>query len=448
MKNIEFYLRKIEYHYIVLALLVIIVNITLSTRYFISDADLTGDQRLYYSYANAITQEIGKIEEGSHDIGALMAPGYSFLLAGIFYIFGDNVANAFYVNIALHILTAMLLFYLMAQISNTFIAWGFSIWLLFYYQIWRMNYLVMMEITTIFFIAFSFYFLFKYIKNQKINYLIIFSILAGILIFVNNRFIFHFAVILVTIPVYAYFKQYYEYRDAIILGMLIFLVLLPWHIRQYVHYDELVIFAPARTGQISSLIERDSDVEDNNSVQIMGPTEIMPYEDYLNSFAAGGGMTESRMGRIREAFTKEKYEQMVKDYERKYNKGYWRIISRLTGFWEIWQFDFSFNWGGDTRIRPPARLEANVVNILILTPMFLFFVIGVFYAFYKKAIFVQILSLFILSHWILHAYVHYIPRYRITVLPLIFLVAWYGIYQLSQIDAIWNIKQKIYSYIN
>jgi hypothetical protein len=434
--------QKYYLHFIVLTMLVVIANLAMSTRYFMTDAQLAGDQRYYYEVGRTIAQGNTWVEHIGTDIGAGLAPGYSFILAGVFYIYGDNVANAYYLNIILHTFIAVFMFYLMMQISNTLFAWLFSIWLFFYYQIWRMNYQVMMEISTIFIIAIVFFFLFIYVKNQQIKYLVIFSVLAGILVFVNNRFIFHLAVMLITIPVYAYFTQYFRYKDVVIVGIGIILVLLPWHIRQYLHYDEVVIFAPGRTEIISSAVERGDDSIQNEIHNRMQQNVILSYDQYLEGFKNISGMTESRMTGIRERFTEEKYVQMVREYENKYNGGYRKVISRLAGFWRIWQFDFSFKYGGDTRIVPPARLSANIINILFLTPMFLFFIAGVVYGFYNKAVFIQMVSIFILSHWILHGYIHYISRYRVTVLPLIFLVGWYGIYRVFQSHAIIKIKKK------
>jgi 4-amino-4-deoxy-L-arabinose transferase-like glycosyltransferase len=415
--------------------LVIIVNVTLASRYYTNDPKLSGDSALYYETATTIAQGKIWIEQYNSDIGAIMAPGYSFLLAGMFLLFGQKIVCAYLLNIILHIISAMLMFYLSSKFFNRTIAWWFSIWLLLYYQIWRMNFIVMMEIPTIFFIEITFFFLYKYHQTRLTKNLILFSILAGLLVFINNRFIFHFLILITITLTYATFGRVYKMRDAFILGFGILLVLLPWHIRQYIHYDRLLIFAPARTEMIS-YYRSDDDI---------GYTEIKSYEEQLEQFENRSGMTVARLESIKKDFTERKYLDMVSEYKQKNSRPYYKYLSRLKGFWNIWQFDFSWNYGDDTRIIPPARKSANLLNITFLTPMFLFFAVGVFYAVIKRQVFIQMLSIFVFSHWILHILVHYISRYRITILPTIFFIAWYGIYELSKIQKIESLLQNVSS---
>ena len=431
------FLRKNHIHYLCVALLVIVFNLILSARYFITDQPV-GDEALYHKMAMNILEDGLMPEKGGYDIGAVMAPGYSFLLAGLFALFGDQVASVFYMNIIFNVLVGLIMFYIADKISNKWIAWGFSVWVLLYYQIWRMNFTSMMEIPTIFLMIVSLYFLFKYHYNQRKVELILFALFAGLLVFLNNRFIFHFALFMGAMLVYAWLVRIYKWKDVFIVGGMMVLVLLPWHIRQFIEYDRAVLFAPARTEVISNSMDGNSEKGHSDKKDaVMTPDKIYTYEEYMKRFESISGMTESRMKRIREGFTNDKYRRMVKNYKEKYDNTYSIYLSRLKGFWDIWQFDFSFGYGGDTRISPPDRLVANLVNIVFLLPMFVFFAFGVYYAFLKKQFYLQLLILIVLAHWVLHAMVHYISRYRITVLPLIFLVAWYGLYELfrdTQLD--------------
>ncbi|MFW6046629.1 MAG: ArnT family glycosyltransferase [Candidatus Woesearchaeota archaeon] len=419
-----------------------VFNIVLAGRYYSTEMP-SGDQALYYKIATTILDDGIFPDKDGYDIGLVMAPGYSFLLAGVFAIFGNNIANAFFLNIIFHLLSALILFYLINKNTNKWFAWGFSLWLLLAYQIWRMNYNMMMEISTIFFITISLYFLYKYLKTKAIRNIVIFGILMGLLIFLNNRFIFHAVVLGGIMFIYGILqnRKAFQLKDPFIYGVFIILILLPWHIRQYIQYDEFVFFSPARTEVVSGSITADG--EQGKKSGNITPDKLLSYEECLDRFENISGMTASRMENIRKNFTKEKYHQMVKNYKNKYDNSYAKYISRLTGFWEIWEFDFSFGFGGDTRISPPARKKANLVNIVVLTPMFLFFIIGLFYAFYRNNIFFQFLVYFVISHWLLHALVHYISRYRITVLPLIFIIAWYGIYQLAEHTGILNKAEKV-----
>jgi len=247
-----------------------------------------------------------------------------------------------------------------------------------------------------------------------------------LLIFINNRFIFHFFILLLILGIYSYFNNTIKYKDLLIIGIVVFIVLLPWHIRQYIVYSKLVLFAPGRTEIIQSSFRS------SESDEKMGADKILAYEEYLKEFGTIAGMTESRMASIREAFTIDKYNKMTAKFQRKYSKNINKYISRLVNFWKIWQFDFSFKPGGYANIIPPARPITNLVNIAFLTPMFLFFAVGLLYCIRKNQIYIQIICIFVLSHWLLHILVHYIPRYRLPILPLIFVVSWYGIFELSK----------------
>lgn len=425
------------YHYLLLGVLTVVFNIVLAGRYYSTEMP-SGDQALYYKIATTILDNGVFSEEDSYDIGLVMAPGYSFLLAGVFAIFGNNIANAFFLNIIFHLLSALILFYLIDKNTNKWFAWGFSLWLLVAYQIWQKNYDVMMEISTIFFITISLYFLFKYLTKQSLNSLIGFGVLTGLLVFLNNRFIFHAVVLGGIMFIYAILqkRKAFQLKDPFIYGVFIILILLPWHIRQYIQYDEFVFFSPVRTEVVLGSITTNGAQEEKS--RNMMPDELFSYEEQLEKIENWTGMTDSRMENIRKNFTREKYRQMVENYKNKYDDSYAKYVSRLTGFWEIWQYDISFGFGGDTRISPPPRKIANLGNIVVLTPMFLFFILGLFYSFYRNNIFFQFLVYFVISHWLLHALVHYISRYRITVLPLIFIIAWYGIYQLAEHTGILN----------
>jgi hypothetical protein len=56
--------------------------------------------------------------------------------------------------------------------------------------------------------------------------------------------------------------------------------------------------------------------------------------------------------------------------------------------------------------------------------------VGIVFALKNKNPFINLLSLIYISHIILHIYVNFIDRYRHTVLPVIYLIAGYGLWEL------------------
>jgi len=420
--------------YISLTIIVLLFNLLLAQRYFSSSESLSPDQTYYYDTAKAILNGSSVVEtsSGTEDIGWRMAPGFSYLLVFLFSIFGKGVANAYYMNIIFHVLATLCLFYILSRTTNTFVAFIFSLWLTFYFPVWRLNFMVMMETPTIFLLALSFLLLYKFIDSRRMHFLLLFSLSSGYLIFLNNRFIFHFSIFALLLIIFAFKKYIFRWKHVAVFVGVIILVLLPWHIRQMRTYDTLVLFSPRRTA--SMLPEGIApEVAEDVDIGFARHSVIKPYQEYYQSFSKITGWSKSRVRSAEKAFTREKYTRMVEDYRSFYSKPYAKYLSRLSGFWNIWRFDFHFNYGGDTRLLPPNRPIVNLIDMVFLIPVFLLFPVGLIFGLVRKDLIIQTLSLFVLSHWILHAFVHYIPRYRKTVLPFIFMVAFYGIYQVGRL---------------
>ena len=127
-----------------------------------------------------------------------------------------------------------------------------------------------------------------------------------------------------------------------------------------------------------------------------------------------------------ENFSEDKYNLMKKDYHA--FSGINKYMSRLTGFWEIYNRDFRFGFGGDTRITPPPGRIRKITDLLFLLPMFVFMIPGALFSLRNKNLFMMIVSVLILSHLFLHTLIAYMPRYRLTIVPLFFMLGGYGFF--------------------
>ncbi len=413
-----------------LIILVILVNAVIAQRFWSEEIKPRGDDREYHETAKAIMKgsSIVHLADGDTDIGHNMAPGYSFLVAGVYKIFGPRPGAVFYMQILFQALVTLMLFYLLSQMSNRFVSYLFCLWLTAYHQIWKYNYLIMIEASTILLLVFVIVMFFKFLQTGTKIYLSLFSVLFGSLIFVNNRFIFHFAGLSLFLAFQAAKGKIIRWKQMVLVIVGVVLVLLPWHIRQYSTYSRLVFFSPKRTSAF---------IPDQFEKKITG-VEIVPgeyssqqvktYNEYAEELGDRKNWSVERTEKTLSGFTQAKYNELVFKHNKVVSSLPRIIFSRLAEFWRIWQFDYSFAPGGDTRIVPPAKLSVNILNILFLLPMFMLFPAGIFYGLKQRNMMIQLMSLIILLHWFLHGIVHYTSRYRISVLPLIFFVAWYAGY--------------------
>ena len=185
--------------YIALVLLVLLTNLIIAPRYYSNSEELSPDPALYHETAKAIARgetEVLLPSGNRHDIGYLMAPGYSYLLAGVYGLFSPMPVYGYFLNILFHVAAILLIFYLASKVMNLFFAGFLTVWLNFYFLLWRMNFSLMMEISTLFLLILSFYFLYRFVSSKKIYTLVCSGLSFGYLMFLNNRFLLHFIILL------------------------------------------------------------------------------------------------------------------------------------------------------------------------------------------------------------------------------------------------------------
>lgn len=413
--------KKIIYGFLLLA--IIITQLALTQ--FVAIAKGT-DGVLYDGIAKAILNLDGTIDQPGlrghgHDIGAIVMPGYPALIALVYAVFGVHF-EAFIIFQVLLGITACFVFYQIAKNHfNPWIALGATLWVIGYIEIWRYNLQFYMDSLTAGLVVFTIYFLHRYFRALKSKHLYIFAILGGILIAVNNRFIMHIGLVGLYLLFLSLKNANIPFKKLLVAAGIIILILLPWHIRQYLQYDQLMLFSPTRTEQAI-----DNSNKDNNQFR----TYKEQYERLASGYAAFGS-PENYL----HLFTPEKYETMKKEYNA--FDGFQKYWSRAKGFFEIIRTDFRFGFGGDTRITPPNTKGKLVIlhtifNMVFLGSMFLLMLPGIYFAFKKNQPFFISLVILLAAHVILHSIVHLDPwlRYRVPIVPVIFLLGWYGVQNL------------------
>jgi len=206
-------------------------------------------------------------------------------------------------------------------------------------------------------------------------------------------------------------------KNIIVGGFIVIVLLLPWHIRQYYVYNRIMLFSPEWT----NLKKGDP----------LPKCNYQSYDQYYKSLTKNDLLHANNEYYIH-LFTPQKLEEMK--LKNTFNQKY-PFITRAIGFFEIVRFDFRFGYGNDTRISPPniygpKQLIRTIYNLIFLGSMLLLMFPGIYYSIRQRNMFMKIIAVYIFTHIIIHSWAHYIERYRLTIVPLIFIIGWYGLIQL------------------
>ncbi|MDP2696266.1 MAG: glycosyltransferase family 39 protein [bacterium] len=166
-------------------------------------------------------------------------PGYSFFLAAIYFIFGHSYEAVWIIQSLLFALMALFAFLISRLIfdDDRAIIVGFvaSILLAISPDLITVNAMLMTETFTIFMSMVATYFLMKYIKDGSWPWLILTSV------FVSLAALGRANVVLLVIPLMLLFVIRKNWRHGFIGLAIIFLMLTPWTVRNYLAYG---IFKP------------------------------------------------------------------------------------------------------------------------------------------------------------------------------------------------------------
>ncbi len=389
---------------------------------------LPDDAKLYDGIARAIVDGKSNIETPNYyangeDIGNTLMPGYSFFLAIVYLFFGKQ---NFYAVIAMQTSLSLLAIYVYLLIvkknlplSLAIIATGlYSLYL----NQWAYNVFVLIESISIVLLIFSLYYLDKYLREFNRKDILFWGLFYGLLIACNNRFIFHLGFIGLYFIYILYKERKALFRDVAFGLLLVIAVLTPWHIRQAIHYKKFVVFAPLR-----EKVSQGETVKEQ-MVTVFGyvPSYDTVVDLYLSQYLVKDFRKEKRED-FTQKFTIDKYNNLKESYIGFGKKD--AIISRAKGFFEVYRSDYRFGFAGDMRIEAPSFYDKGILwafdlfDLVLLGGAFLLSLISIVNNLIKRNHFGNILTFIIISHCILHSLINYLPRYRITVIPAIFLLA-------------------------
>lgn len=373
-------------------------------------------------YKNLGVSLISDIVNSKIDRFVQVTPGYPALIAIIYKLFGFNDNYVYFFQILLSLLSVVFIYFTInLVIDNRFISFLFSFFFLMNYSLWTFIAYLLMEIPTVFFLIISIYFLVRFMKSNKVVYLIIFSFLFTCLIFLNNRFMFH-ATIIYSFLLIRYLKNKIKLLLFSGSALLILLLLNPWFVRQYHIYHRLVLFTPLWHNVANKSIGFPSKI--NINTDDVGGEKIIQLKSYIEY------KSEIEVQKGRQAstnFTLDNYKHIVGVYNSE-NK-IMIYMYRLRNFFIPFYLNYSIMGPNDARLIYPSKKIVILNSVLNLIPILLLALCGFIYAVKKKNTILIILGLFYISHIILHVMVHFVDRYRLPILPVVYILASYTIFE-------------------
>lgn len=403
--------REILNHILLLGAIVA-VFVALYLRYG-QNITLSFDEKIYYEIAQALLDGRSYTENTplKWDIGEILMPGYSFIMFGFFYLFGNNLFSFIIFQTVLAGIS-IYFFYLIANRSikiNPYIALLFTLMLLAYYPLWRQTFMTFKEVFTIILMVPTIFYLHLFFKRGKPKDCVILYILFAILVAVMNRYIAHVLLFTFALGIFIILKGGYKevrLKHLLLSGFLFLAVMAPWHYRQYLVYDQLVLFSPTRS-------ENASEPSDTKK-------EPVSYEEAKKTIMESG-FSDYRKKQTLKNFTPELYQDLIDDYHER--NTFEVFFSRLKGFFSVYENDFRLGYGTDSRFTPPASLFNRLANTLVFGTCFLLMIPGLYFALKRRNYFILAMYIFFFSHVALHVYVHYLHRYRMTILPITIIIA-------------------------
>ena len=151
------------------------------------------DQALYLGITKNIVNE-----ENTHDQISLskdVTPFYSLVIALPYFLSDYSLNGVFFFQILLSLFSLILIYKILLSRINTIISILAVTGLILYYPVWSMNFYVMMEIVTIFFLVLTLYCFNLFLLKSKNIFLYFSAALFAILILINNRFLVHFGIL-------------------------------------------------------------------------------------------------------------------------------------------------------------------------------------------------------------------------------------------------------------
>ncbi len=329
--------------------------------------------------------------------------------------FIDPVIPFFIYNIVVTSLLIPVLYLLGKELINRKLGKTLAIWALFFIEAYKYSPHILKEPTLFLFVPLTLLFIVKAIKCEyrRFSNIIFSAISFSLLIHTDERFLVYFPVLTLFILLIKPLTKSAFVKSASLWIFVVFLLMLPWGIRNYVVFDQVVILTPRTTAITSKL-----------------------WGDNLAGSAAHFSDEQSKHQ------LNEIQLNNARLFAKKYNiypRGYGKIEARLRAFLNFWQPTYFRATYIQYGFRPMKwSLRHNVASILFYGIFLPFYVVGILLLIKRKDYSALGLASIPIVHSLLHAYMVWpLERYRS---PVTFIVVLIGIWVISEISE--NLKKR------
>jgi hypothetical protein len=367
------------------------------------------DDWLYLSYGEQLAKgNWAPVSDGYPYM--LVGPFLPLLIAFFIKIFADPVVPVFIFNIIASAIVVPILYYLGKEIFSEKIGWLIAIWGVFNLEFFKYTPHIVKEPTIFLLVPLTLLFLIRSIKTHNHFSYLIFSVVSfTLLIHTDERFFIYLPVFILAFLLIEPLNIKRAFKLGGMWVGLVFLSLVPWGIRNYSVFDQVVILSPRTTAFTSKIWG------DNLAKLPFAEGYEVDRSDYENALQFGkeNGITPREYGKLE------------------------RHIKAFLNFWQPTYFNATYIQYG---FRPQKWSSGHNTAGLLFYGMFLpFYLLGIILLIRKK----YSLGLFLASipviHSLLHAFMIWpLERYRS---PVTFIVVMIGLWAIFHVHEI--IKKRI-----
>lgn len=331
----------------------------------------------------------------------IVAPFLPVLVTLCIKLFSDFAIPLYVYNALITSLVVPVFYYIARELFNKETAWMISLWGVFFPEFFKYSPFILKESTIFFLLPLTLLFLIRSVNNpHKVKNIIYAALSFSILIHADERYVFFLPVLALIFLLSNPFRLVVLLKSWAIWFGIVVLLSIPWGVRNYLVYDQIVILSP-RTTAITSRLWGEK----------ITRLDFSSYENVLER-------------------NKEKY---GKRFEQYYNekditpKEVTKGVVKIKAFFNFWQpayFKPQFITYG-YRLQKWSEVH-NIASIVFYGIFLPFYLIGFILLIKKKHILGVFLATIPIIHSVLHAYmVSPLERYRS---PVTFIIVMTGLW--------------------
>jgi len=392
--------------YLLVILTFVVKCIFISITFYKSGTSNWNDDRFYM----LLGEQIASGNWNPHASGEQfmrVAPWIPLVIAGIIKVFNDPVIPFYIYNVLSACLLVSVLFYLGKELFDQKTGWIIAIWVFFNIEFFKYVPHILKEPTIYLLIPAILLFLHRFKKNNFYS-LILSALLFTVLIHTDERYFIYLPVF----PLLILFKKQIcingKIKGIIIWVLTVVLLMIPWTIRNYKLYDQVVIISHRTTQFTSKLWGKDLYhmkffTEDPVKANKNTSSEILEGSNNVIE----GSLKKSG-----------KYNLYIKTFINIWRPAYFNSVEVIYSWWDqprnqVWS------------------MRHNLVSLVFYGIFLPFYLIGLIMLIVKKDPFMVLIGLLPLINSLLHTYL-VMPeeRYRY---PFVFIIVMTAIYAVNRI---------------